>query len=139
MRFGQLKPCLDYLDIAFRRLDSLLGLLLEGMKDVDNAGEANGVDGAVSIAVLVIDDLEHIRPPNPFKALARGCSSPFCASLIANPMTRRTSSGNARKSSRDDPIHNAGFCIFIRRFYYSSTAIVVNGFAFHHDLISGSK
>jgi hypothetical protein len=29
------------------------------MKDVDNAGEANGVDGAVSIAVLVIDHLEH--------------------------------------------------------------------------------
>jgi len=42
MRFGQLKPRLDHLDIALRGLDSLLGLLLKGMKDVDNASEANG-------------------------------------------------------------------------------------------------
>lgn len=59
MRFGQPEPCLDYLDIALRGLDSFLRLLLKGMKDVDNAGETNGIDGAVSIAVLVIDHLEH--------------------------------------------------------------------------------
>jgi hypothetical protein len=35
---------------------------LEGVKDVDNASEANGVDGAVGIAVLVIDHLEHAPP-----------------------------------------------------------------------------
>ena len=115
MRFGQLKPCLDYLDIALRGLDSLLGLLLEGMKDVDNAGKANGVDGAVSIAVLVIDYLEHTPAAKSLQGFGTRMLFAILCIVDRQPMTR-TSSGNARKSSRDDPIHNAGFCIFIHHF-----------------------
>lgn len=59
MSFGQLEPRFDYFDIALRCLDPLLGLLLEGMKDIDNPGKTNCVDGSISIAVFIIDDLEH--------------------------------------------------------------------------------
>src|SRR5262245_17788240 len=82
---------------------------LEGMKDVDHPDKANGIDGPVGIAGLVIDHFQDAASAKAFKPLARGCSSPFCASLIAKPMTRRTSSGNTRMSSLDDPIHTTGF------------------------------
>jgi hypothetical protein len=59
MDLGHLKPRLDYLDIMFGSFTSLLGLLLEGMKDIDHSGRANGVDGPVSISVLIIDHLQH--------------------------------------------------------------------------------
>ena len=48
------------------------------MKDVDNTGEANGVDGAVSIAVLVIDHLEHTPTANPSRLGTRMLFAILC-------------------------------------------------------------
>jgi hypothetical protein len=47
------------IEISFRGRGAALRLLLEGVKDVNDAREPDSVDGAVSVAVMVLYDLQH--------------------------------------------------------------------------------
>src|SRR4051794_33122670 len=67
--FGPLQARLDQVDIPLRSCDAFLRFLLKGMQDVDNAGESDGVDGAVRVAVEVIDDLEDTPATKSFECL----------------------------------------------------------------------
>jgi short chain dehydrogenase len=77
-------------------------------------GAASGIGKEIAIvfaregAKVATADLDQRAAAATAKEI-RGCSPPFCASLIAKPMMRRTSSGKDRRSSRDDPIHTTGF------------------------------
>src|SRR3546814_20344630 len=56
-------------DLLSRRLDPLLRLLLEGMQNIDPVRELHRVDGAIGIAVIVIDYLEHASAAEPGERL----------------------------------------------------------------------
>ena len=45
--------------MVFRRFDSVLGLFLEYMKNVDGFGKADSIDGAISAAGIVLDQFEN--------------------------------------------------------------------------------
>jgi len=55
-RVPQARP--DEVNGGFRGGDTFLGFLLKGMQHVDHAGETHSVNGAVGVAVEVLDDLE---------------------------------------------------------------------------------
>ncbi len=50
--FCVFKTRLDEIDVGARCLDACFRLLLEGVNDVDRGAEADGVDGAVGVAVV---------------------------------------------------------------------------------------
>jgi len=60
---GHLEPHADQGNVRLPGHDAARRLLLKRMKDIDGALEANGVDRSVSVAVIVLDDLEN---PHPF-------------------------------------------------------------------------
>ena len=57
MLFGSFQASLDQVDIPLGSSNAFLRFLLKGVQDVNHAGELDGVGGAVSIAIEVIDDL----------------------------------------------------------------------------------
>jgi hypothetical protein len=59
MGLGNLKPRPDELNFMSRRFDTLPGFLLEGMQHIDHSGKSNGVNGAISIAVFIVDHLQN--------------------------------------------------------------------------------
>src|SRR5829696_4874354 len=123
---GPLETVPDHLKLMLWGRDALLGFLLKGMKDIEDARQAHGVYSPVGVAVEIVDDFQRtLRPPNLFRALAAGCSPPSSASLIAWPITRRTSCGNSRRSSFDDPIHSTVFRRDIHSALDRTTAILV--------------
>jgi hypothetical protein len=78
---GSLQSLFDQFDLVFRRRDPVLRLLLEGVEHIDDAREAHGLDGAVGVAVMVVDHLQHARPAEPLErlgpsGLAAGLSLP---------------------------------------------------------------
>src|SRR5438105_2208707 len=52
------QPPLDKFDIALRRLDALLRLLLERMQDVDGRLKPNRINGPKSISVKIINHFD---------------------------------------------------------------------------------
>jgi hypothetical protein len=108
-----------HFDIVPGSLSTLLRLLLKAVKDIDGGRESHRINGPVGVAIKVIDCFQNAPTAETFERLDGRVSSPFWASLIATPMTRRTSSGNARKSSLDDPIHSTGLCSVIEDLFYS--------------------
>src|SRR6266850_8404684 len=79
------------------------------MKDIDRAGKANGIDGPVCIAVFIVDHLQHTSTAKALQCLGPRMFIAVLRIVDRNSMTRRTSSGKDRRSSRDDPIHTVGF------------------------------
>lgn len=69
MSLRHLQPRLDDVDLMLRRLDPLPGFLLEGMKDIDQSGKANGVDGPICIAVIIIDHLQYASAAKALESL----------------------------------------------------------------------
>ncbi len=84
------------------------------MKDVDHSCKTNSVDRPVRIAVFIIDDFQHGSATKTLQGFgARMLIAVLCI-VDRKTMTRRTSSGNDRRSSRDEPIQIVGFCAIIR-------------------------
>jgi hypothetical protein len=67
--FGSFQASLDQLDIPLRSRDAFLRLLLKGMQDVNHASKLDGVDGAVGIAIEVIDDFKDTPATKPLQRL----------------------------------------------------------------------
>ena len=79
------------------------------MKDIDHSSKANGVDGPVCIAIFIVDHLQHAPAAKTLQRLGTRMLIAVLRIVDRNSMTRRTSSGKDRRSSRDDPIHTVGF------------------------------
>jgi hypothetical protein len=54
--FGVRQPAPDEFDVPLGRGDALFGLFLEGVKNVDNAGELCCIDGTICIRVVPVND-----------------------------------------------------------------------------------
>lgn len=52
------QPSLDEIDIALRRFDTPLRLLLEAVQDIDRIAESYRVHGAVGVPVEVFDQFD---------------------------------------------------------------------------------
>ena len=63
---------LDQLQLRFRCLDSSFGFLLEGVQDVDRLPDSDGVDGPISVAIEVLDDLDDIGAMEALERLGIG-------------------------------------------------------------------
>jgi hypothetical protein len=83
------------------------------MQHIDHAGKANGIDGPVCIAVFIIDYFQNASTAKPLQCLGARMLVAVLRIVDRKTMTRRTSSGKDRRSSRDDPIHTVGFGVFI--------------------------
>src|SRR2546425_1856343 len=57
---SSLEPLLYQLDLFRRCLDAALGLLLKRVEHIDGARETDCVDGAIAVAVVIFDDLQHV-------------------------------------------------------------------------------
>ena len=79
MALGGGQPLADQIDVLRRRRDALLRFLLECVKDVDRAGELHGVDRAVRVRVVPVDDLHQLGASEAFSGLAAGSVPPCCA------------------------------------------------------------
>ena len=55
---GSPQPLFDQRDLVLGRRHSVLRFLLEGVEHIDNAREPHGVDGAVGVAVMVVDHFQ---------------------------------------------------------------------------------
>src|SRR5215207_3818890 len=66
---GPLETVPDHLKLMLWGRDALLGFLLEGMKDIQDAREAHGVYGSVGVAVEIVDGFQHAPPTKPFQGL----------------------------------------------------------------------
>jgi hypothetical protein len=51
---GSFEPLLDQVQVRFGKGDAMLGLFLKGVQYVYHPREANGVDGAICVAVEVV-------------------------------------------------------------------------------------
>ena len=79
MLLGRLEAAADHLHVLWRGLATLLRLLLKSVQDVHGFLELDGIDGAVSIAMVIIDYFEHPCPAKPFERLASPCILPVWA------------------------------------------------------------
>ena len=70
MVFGRFEAATDHLDVLRRGLATSLRLLLEGVQDVHRLLELDGIDGPVSIALMIIDYFEHPGSAKPFEGLS---------------------------------------------------------------------
>ena len=75
MALGGGQPLADQIDVLRRRRDALLRFLLECVKDVDRAGELHGVDRAVRVRVVPVDDLHHLGASEALQRFGRGIGS----------------------------------------------------------------
>ena len=66
------QPALDEVKILLGHCNTLLGLLLEGVQDVDSCLKPHIVDGAPDVAVLVRDNFKHRSSAKTFERLGRG-------------------------------------------------------------------
>src|SRR5579863_8925765 len=99
-----LEPPFDQLDVGACRPDPARRFLLEGMQDVDDLRKADGVDRAIGVADMVVDELEHTRA----LALPEHGRGVFAADTPkALPMSSFTASGKARKSFLDEPTQSS--------------------------------
>src|SRR5712691_4290465 len=55
---GSLEARLDQLDFRFRCLNSALRFLLKGVEHVHAASQPHGVDGAISVTVMLLDNFQ---------------------------------------------------------------------------------
>ncbi len=55
---GGLEPGANEVDFLRRGADTLARLFLECVQDIDTLGKANGVNGAVRVAVMVVHNLQ---------------------------------------------------------------------------------
>jgi len=53
------QPRLDYLDISLGRCNVALRFLLEGVQDINDLGEPDGMDAPIRVSVMVVDDLDN--------------------------------------------------------------------------------
>jgi hypothetical protein len=58
---GSLEARLDQINLRFRRLNSGLRLLLEGMQSIYAPGQSDRVDGSIRITGVTFHDLENSR------------------------------------------------------------------------------
>ena len=84
------------------------------MKDVDHSSEANGVNGPISIAILIIDDLQHASATETLQRLG---ARVFIAVLCIVDRKTHDAANLIRWSSLDDPIHIVGFCAAMRLYH----------------------
>jgi hypothetical protein len=102
---GLLEPLPDQRHLVARCCNTLLRFLLEGVEDVDNACEADGVDGSIGFVIVVIHYFQYAR----------------------------TASGKARRSSRLDTspesLHHANISIAMTGAPAPSTSTLIRG---HH-------
>jgi hypothetical protein len=82
-------------------------LLLETVQYINGPTEANGIDGAVRVPVVVLDNLQY-SGPCPFPRLRRGVFAAKLSMLSAVPIPSLTASGNAIKSRFVEPTQYKG-------------------------------
>jgi hypothetical protein len=56
------QPRLQQLDLGRRRLDPVFRFLLKRMQNIHAPSQSHGVDGAVCVAVVIFDHLQHAGP-----------------------------------------------------------------------------
>jgi RNAse (barnase) inhibitor barstar len=122
MGLGRLQARSDDRDVMFRSFPAFLRFLLETMKNIDSLRETDGVDGAISIPIEIIDHFKDAPASEALEGL--GCRVLVSVLRIVDGETRRTSAGNSRKSSLDDPIQTAGFRPSIASPIYSLWTII---------------
>ena len=69
MRLGGFQPQPHHVDVLPRRFAATSRLLLEAVQDVDRSKKPDSVDGAVRIAVKIIDNLQHAAATETFQRL----------------------------------------------------------------------
>src|SRR5215203_1840574 len=122
---GPLETVPDHLKLMLWGRDALLGFLLKGMKDIQDAREAHGVYGSIGVAVEIVDDFQHAPPTKPFQGLGgRVLAAQF---RVVDRLADHTADlvRKTRRSSFDDPIHSTVFRRDIRSALDSTTAIPV--------------
>src|SRR5215207_1979880 len=104
---------LDQFDVGPGRLDPLGGLLLESMQHIHDFLESNGIEGAIRVAVMVLDQFEDTR----------SLTLPGLGGRVLAPELRQTQGiahfilprlRKVRKSLLDEPTQSSGLSPFDR-------------------------
>ena len=69
--FGLSQTAADEVNVPLGHGDTPLRFLLEGVQDVDRLPEADRVDGAPRVAIMVRDNFNHRAPAKTFQRLCR--------------------------------------------------------------------
>ena len=79
MTFGGRQPLMDEIYFCLGRGDARLRLLLKSMEHVNDIPQADGVDVRQVLPSNGVTISMTAWPPKPFRGLAVGSVSPFCA------------------------------------------------------------
>ena len=108
---GSLEARLDQINLRFRRLNSGLRLLLEGMQSIYAPGQSDRVDGSIRITGVTFHDLENSRTAEASQWLRIGVLSALLGHIERKPIASLTSSGKEERSVLALPIQTTGLML----------------------------
>jgi hypothetical protein len=134
------KPLLNQINLPCRCGDTLCGLLLKHVQNIDGILKTDRVDAPPRISVMRSHNFQHAGTAEAFEGLGGRSVLPSWAAKSACPMSILTSRGKDRKSLSDVPIHLTGFnplAIAIPLYICTYTSASVNRrFGYHRLIVS---